>query len=60
MTPEQLLQFAKYRRHLIQKNNKRPKSTRMTEDQIRQKARKAVKKGVLNEHGLPSVKSEDI
>ena len=60
MTPKELLKFAKYRRHLIQKNKRRPVSTRMTDDQIRQKARKAVKKGVLNEHGLPSVKSEDI
>tara|TARA_Y100000114_G_scaffold72390_1_gene66352 strand:+ start:9210 stop:9392 length:183 start_codon:yes stop_codon:yes gene_type:complete len=60
MTPEELLRFAKYRRRLQQQNKKRPAATRMTDQQIQQKARKAAKSGVLNEHGIPSVKREDI
>jgi hypothetical protein len=60
MTPEELLRFAKYRRRLQQQNTKRPAATRMTDQQIQQKARKAAKSGLLNEHGIPSVKREDI
>jgi hypothetical protein len=60
MSPEQLLRYAKYRRRLIQKNKRRPSATRMTDAQIIQKARKAAQNGVLNEHGIPSVKREDI
>lgn len=60
MTPDQLLRYAKYRRRLMQENSQRPAANRMTDQQIQQKARKAAKTGVLNEHGIPSVKREDI
>lgn len=60
MTPEELLRYAKYRRRLQKQNIKRPAATRMTDQQIQQKARKAAKSGLLNEHGIPSVKREDI
>lgn len=60
MTPEELLRYAKYRRRLQKQNSKRPAATRMTDQQIQQKARKAAKSGLLNEHGIPSVKREDI
>tara|TARA_R100000773_G_scaffold36575_1_gene31556 strand:+ start:1552 stop:1734 length:183 start_codon:yes stop_codon:yes gene_type:complete len=60
MSPEELLRFAKYRRRLQKQNSRRPAANRMTEEQIQQKARKAAKSGLLNEHGIPSVKREDI
>ena len=60
MTPDQLLKFAKYKRRLEKKNQRRPAATRMTDEQITRKARKAAQDGLLNNHGIPSVKREDV
>ena len=60
MTPDQLLKYAKYKRRLEKKNKRRPAATRMTDEQITRKARKAAQDGLLNNHGIPSVKREDV
>jgi len=45
---------------LEKKNRRRPAATRMTDEQIARKARKAAQDGLLNNHGIPSVKREDV